>query len=403
MMLRRTNRQIEVFDISLMAVVTKAMGAFLVLMLLLLPYYKGAPPSMTSPEEAQRAIAEARSQIAQASETRGEDAVALKRQLEAAQTALQRAGNSVRELKTELDQVWSQFSRTQKELSDSQKNIAQSRAAQAQLQSQLADTRDTLLIAQRVAAALQAKAKGTPVADSANDRPMVVLEYFTSPLCKSLSPLLLANFIPSDAAHPPKSGIDILPMATPLATRWASSDPMITRMHRQFLHLPSGLGTSYVSAAIDQAPPTGCDIGGQISAVAVQDSKAGAQQLNSHAVAFQKPIGVKGQLLLAVVERSDKDFAVREPTDADIAAWSKSLGGNVPPQPPAIQQRNSPFGPVGPPTSQDGNQPAAHTSTNDNAKQMIERQQEIRKQMEQHLLVRTPTGPSQPAEPEKPK
>ena len=37
--MRRPHRSIETFDISLMAVVTKAMGAFLVLMLLLLPYY----------------------------------------------------------------------------------------------------------------------------------------------------------------------------------------------------------------------------------------------------------------------------------------------------------------------------------------------------------------------------
>lgn len=41
--MRRPNRSIETFDISLMAVVTKAMGAFLVLMLLLLPYYTPEP------------------------------------------------------------------------------------------------------------------------------------------------------------------------------------------------------------------------------------------------------------------------------------------------------------------------------------------------------------------------
>lgn len=41
--MRRPHRTIETFDISLMAVVTKAMGAFLVLMLLLLPYYTPEP------------------------------------------------------------------------------------------------------------------------------------------------------------------------------------------------------------------------------------------------------------------------------------------------------------------------------------------------------------------------
>jgi hypothetical protein len=43
MALRRSNRSIEVFDIALMAVVTKAMGAFLVLMLLMLPSYNNLP------------------------------------------------------------------------------------------------------------------------------------------------------------------------------------------------------------------------------------------------------------------------------------------------------------------------------------------------------------------------
>ena len=37
MAMHRPARQIEVFDISLMAVVTKAMGAFLVIMILLMP------------------------------------------------------------------------------------------------------------------------------------------------------------------------------------------------------------------------------------------------------------------------------------------------------------------------------------------------------------------------------
>jgi hypothetical protein len=41
--MRRPHRTIEVFDISLMAVVTKAMGAFLVLMVVFMPYYSSGP------------------------------------------------------------------------------------------------------------------------------------------------------------------------------------------------------------------------------------------------------------------------------------------------------------------------------------------------------------------------
>lgn len=45
--MRRPHRNIETFDISLMAVVTKAMGAFLVMMLLLIPSYIAVPEMQT--------------------------------------------------------------------------------------------------------------------------------------------------------------------------------------------------------------------------------------------------------------------------------------------------------------------------------------------------------------------
>ena len=60
--LRRANRAIETFDISLMAVVTKAMGAFLVLMLLLVPSYVAMPAmqrQLADDEAASRALEQA--------------------------------------------------------------------------------------------------------------------------------------------------------------------------------------------------------------------------------------------------------------------------------------------------------------------------------------------------------
>ena len=53
MRLRRQNRSIEVFDIALMNVVTKAMGAFLVLMLLMLPAYNAMPQAQQEVEQAE--------------------------------------------------------------------------------------------------------------------------------------------------------------------------------------------------------------------------------------------------------------------------------------------------------------------------------------------------------------
>lgn len=61
--MRRINRSIETFDISLMAVVTKAMGAFLVLMVLLLPYYTPDPQSRESMEELTRMLSAIKSKV----------------------------------------------------------------------------------------------------------------------------------------------------------------------------------------------------------------------------------------------------------------------------------------------------------------------------------------------------
>lgn len=51
MALKRAHRSIEVFDMSLMAVVTKAMAAFLVMMLILMPYYTSNPDVAKLAEE----------------------------------------------------------------------------------------------------------------------------------------------------------------------------------------------------------------------------------------------------------------------------------------------------------------------------------------------------------------
>jgi hypothetical protein len=54
--LRRPRRSIETFDIALMAVVTKAMGAFLVLMLIMLPSYNKVPGMQTEVHDADAAL-----------------------------------------------------------------------------------------------------------------------------------------------------------------------------------------------------------------------------------------------------------------------------------------------------------------------------------------------------------
>jgi cell division protein FtsB len=61
--MKRPHRSIETFDISLMAVVTKAMGAFLVLMLLLMPYYSSSPLGKDEAQDLANKVQEADARI----------------------------------------------------------------------------------------------------------------------------------------------------------------------------------------------------------------------------------------------------------------------------------------------------------------------------------------------------
>ncbi len=116
---RRFNRQIEVFDISLMAVVTKAMGAFLVIMLLLMPYYQSSPAFEKSAEELQQQIDDLQSRLAEMEKNVGrfkDDPDELKRQLAAMIAQVNEARVRIVALQRQLDQAWSQNRRLEAEV-----------------------------------------------------------------------------------------------------------------------------------------------------------------------------------------------------------------------------------------------------------------------------------------------
>jgi hypothetical protein len=342
MMLRRANRQIEVFDISLMAVVTKAMGAFLVLMLLLLPYYKGAPPSITSPEEAQRAVAEARREIAQAVQASGEDAAALKQKLEAAEAALQKAEMAIRLLKTELDQVWSQFSRTQGELAEAKEQLAR---AQTEL------PRDRQEIAE-----LKAQLRKQQPQSSQTPELMATLELIDSPACRGslLDPRLElkpeAIFVASGASQPSAqttiANVDMPWMVRDVLTTsdWA------TDIQQRLLHLAALRGTNYIAVASDRKPSLGCKIVGQISVIDINPKNAdGKGQIFTQSLPLLGSMPSNGPILIAAIGFDGETIALRRPSNADISAWSAAMGGHVPTQ-PEPEEATMGKGPAGPGT-----------------------------------------------------
>jgi Skp family chaperone for outer membrane proteins len=142
--MRRPNRSIEVFDISLMAVVTKAMGAFLVLMLLLMPYYSSGPVGEKTAAELAEELKEAQKKLNNAIENlkRGEitpeELERLKRLLEDTQRRLQQAQTLADRLKRENDQLNSQVARLENELQDSKQKLAQEQKKNEELRNELA-------------------------------------------------------------------------------------------------------------------------------------------------------------------------------------------------------------------------------------------------------------------------
>lgn len=114
MAFRRVNRQIEVFDISLMAVVTKAMGAFLVLMILLMPYYRSSPAYQKPVEDVRRELDSLRKRLAEMQHNLGrfkDDPEKLKRELAAALEQIDQLKIKIADLERQLDQAWSQVNR----------------------------------------------------------------------------------------------------------------------------------------------------------------------------------------------------------------------------------------------------------------------------------------------------
>ncbi len=133
MAMHRPVRQIEVFDISLMAVVTKAMGAFLVLTVLLLPYYSSSPDIDATTAEAHAQLEQTRKQLDDLARQLADDpqnADALRR-LQAALTA---AGQKIDDLSKQANALDSQLQRARKEARDAQDDATRAKTAQQRAQ-----------------------------------------------------------------------------------------------------------------------------------------------------------------------------------------------------------------------------------------------------------------------------
>lgn len=143
-MLRRPNRSIEVFDISLMAVVTKAMGAFLVIMVLLMPYYSSGPIGEQNAADLAKTIADAQTQLDLAVNKLAQskpnpDEIA--KLLDEALRRLREAQELMARLKRDNDALNAQVKRLEENLDQAEKEVDS-------LEKQLADLSKITFVAQ---------------------------------------------------------------------------------------------------------------------------------------------------------------------------------------------------------------------------------------------------------------
>jgi uncharacterized coiled-coil DUF342 family protein len=133
--MRRPHRSIETFDISLMAVVTKAMGAFLVLMLLLMPYYSSSPLGKDEAQELARKVQDADAKIKGVLDRLGDQPAS--KDLETARESLGSGQHLIDQLKRAIDQLSAQVTRLEDEVKAKANELDEAKSELAALKTQV--------------------------------------------------------------------------------------------------------------------------------------------------------------------------------------------------------------------------------------------------------------------------
>lgn len=140
--MRRPHRSIETFDISLMAVVTKAMGAFLVLMLLLMPYYSSSPMGQDTANDLAGKIEKVKKDVQEVRERlQGASNEDLRKLLADALAQLDEARKLIDELKRMNDALNAQVKRLEGENDSLKGQVAQLQQQIDMLQGEVAQLR----------------------------------------------------------------------------------------------------------------------------------------------------------------------------------------------------------------------------------------------------------------------
>lgn len=114
--MKRRSREINIFSLSMMDVISGAMGAFLIIVVVLSRYYQSDPANSKSIQQLQENIEQARQRMQRAEDMvrQGGDTQELMRQLEEARRDLHAAQQQTQQLRHRLDEASSQLDRLNK-------------------------------------------------------------------------------------------------------------------------------------------------------------------------------------------------------------------------------------------------------------------------------------------------
>ncbi len=146
MALARARRQIEVFDIAIVAVVTKALGAFIVLVIILMPYYRSDPTQAPVVQAVEDYLGAIRRDVEAAQRRLNEpnpDRTALDQLFEQAKSEIAKAQGMIQGVRDKLDQAKAQIDRLEARDTELQNRAAQLEAELGRAQAEVARLQQT--------------------------------------------------------------------------------------------------------------------------------------------------------------------------------------------------------------------------------------------------------------------
>jgi hypothetical protein len=284
-MARRREREINIFNIAFLDVITGAMGAFVLLVVLLSPYVKNKSPTEPTTQEGlgrtEQAIEQAEQQIDQAEQgARAEDVELLKRLLAQARAALEEARQRLAALEQELRQTRAALAEARQELAATKQELQQTRQELQQARAENEDLKKRLNRAiaaadearQQVASLQITLSKSAPATNF-----WAMVDVVELPICGSIN--LIPIVVPTTTNPPPglssNGGKAYLNRNLDAVGFVPISGANPPRHWQFYLSFSTDLVSRYlfgIQAAPNSPPPAGCEVQFQTSRSALNTS-----------------------------------------------------------------------------------------------------------------------------------